>query len=139
MTYATARRNRNWGRFALHYVEMVIAMFAGMGIFAALEYGVLAVTGLEFSHDEQPAVSTLLMIAYMSLGMIIWMRIRGHGWAGTLEMSAVMFAPAVPLLPLYWTGVISADSMSALIHMLMLPLMLAVMLRRRSEYAGSHA
>jgi hypothetical protein len=50
-----------------------------------------------------------------------------------------MFAPAVPLLPLYWMGVVSADSMSALIHILMLPLMLVVMLRRRDEYAGSHA
>jgi hypothetical protein len=76
------------------------------------------------------------MVAYMTAGMGIWMRIRRHDWAGILEMYAVMFAPAVLLFPLLWLGVISAGSLSALMHTLMLPLMLAVMLRRRAEYGG---
>jgi hypothetical protein len=138
MSQVATRPRRGWVRFTLHYAEMVIAMFAGMGIFAALEAGVTAAVGVEFSHMDRPATGALIMVTYMALGMIIWMRIRGHGWAGTLEMSAVMYAPAVPLYPLLWTGVITADSLSMFMHTLMLPLMLAVMLRRRAEYSGSH-
>jgi hypothetical protein len=136
MSYAAPTRRRHWGRFALHYSEMVVAMFAGMGIFAVVESGILAVAGAEFSYTDHPALGSLIMVAYMAAGMGIWMRIRRHGWAGILEMSAVMFAPAVLLFPLLWLGVISAGSLSALMHTLMLPLMLAVMLRRRAEYGG---
>jgi hypothetical protein len=47
-----------------------------------------------------------------------------------------MFAPALPLFPLVWLGVLDAGSMMMLAHVAMLPLMLIVMLWRRDEYAG---
>jgi hypothetical protein len=139
MTYATARRSRNWRRFALHYVEMVIAMFAGMGIFAALEAGVSAITGLGYSQEDQPVLAATLMAAYMSAGMIIWMRIRGHSWPGILEMSGVMFVPVAVLAPLVWAGVVAGETLFMATHVAMFPLMLVAMLRRRDEYAGAHA
>ncbi|MEW9527315.1 hypothetical protein [Microbispora sp. NPDC049125] len=55
---------------------------------------------------------------------------------GTLEMCAAMFAPAVPLFPLLWLGAIDGEALMMLAHVAMFPLMLAVMLRRRDEYAG---
>ena len=76
----------------------------------------------------------------MSVGMVVWMRYRGHRWAPTLEMVAAMFAPAVALAPLSWLGVISGEVLMIVTHVVMLPLMLVVMLRRRAEYTGvNHA
>lgn len=51
-------------------------------------------------------------------------------------MCAAMFAPAVPLFPLLWLGAIDGEALMMLAHVAMFPLMLAVMLRRRDEYAG---
>ena len=73
---------------------------------------------------------------YMAAGMTVWMRYRGHGWPATLEMSGAMFVPALALFPLLWAGALSGDDLLMLEHVLMLPLMYVVMLRRRSEYGG---
>src|SRR6266545_1678510 len=135
---ATRRGRRTWVRFALHYVEMVVAMFAGMMIFGALESGVLALAGQGYSEAEQPGLATTVMTVNMPVGMALWMRIRGHGWPGILEMSGVMFLPLVGLLPLLWAGVVDSESLMMIEHTAMFPLMLVAMLRRRDEYAGQH-
>ncbi|WP_246609218.1 hypothetical protein [Nonomuraea rhizosphaerae] len=126
--------NRSWRRFAWHYVEMVIAMFAGMFALGFLADAV----GLGFSHDQEPELAYLLMAFNMSVGMAVWMRFRGHDWAGTLEMCAAMFVPVVPLFPLLWMGVIDGMGLMMAAHVAMFPLMLLVMLRRRDEYAHAH-
>ncbi|MEV4549338.1 hypothetical protein [Nonomuraea wenchangensis] len=126
---ATGRR---WGRFFLHYLEMIIAMFAGMFALGAL----LDVLGLGVSHSAQPELGYLVMALNMSIGMAAWMRFRRHGWASTLEMCAAMFVPVVPLFPMMWLGWIDAGTMMTLAHVAMFPLMLAAMLRRLDEYAG---
>ncbi|MBC6461096.1 hypothetical protein HKK72_24930 [Actinomadura sp. HBU206391] len=120
--------------FARHYVEMVIAMIAGMVVLGAATRGVLALAGVEFSATRHPELTSIEMAFDMSVGMAAWMRHRGHDWASTLEMSGAMFAPALALFPLLWLDVIAADAMLALEHAAMLPLMLLIMLRRRSEY-----
>jgi hypothetical protein len=121
------------GHFFRHYLEMVVAMFVGMAVLAAARAGVVAVTGLDY--PSAPELAALLMAFDMSVGMVVWMRYRGHAWAGSLEMVAAMFAPAVVLAPLSWLGVISGELLMILTHVAMLPLMLVVMLRRRAEYA----
>ncbi|MED7927237.1 hypothetical protein SMD20_23470 [Nonomuraea sp. LP-02] len=128
----TTTKTRNWGRFALHYLEMIIAMFAGMFALGAL----LDVLGLGVSHSEQPELGYLVMALNMSIGMAAWMRFRRHGWASTLEMCAAMFVPVVPLFPMLWLGWIDAGMMMTLAHVAMFPLMLAAMLLRLDEYAG---
>jgi hypothetical protein len=130
---ATVTRRRR--RFARHYVEMVIAMFAGMFVLGML----LSAVGLGFSHERQPELAYLLMAFDMSVGMAIWMRYRGHGWAATLEMCAAMFVPVVPLFPLLWLGLVDGGAVMTLAHVAMFPLMLVAMLRRRDEYAGCAA
>jgi hypothetical protein len=137
MTYRNP--SHPWVRFALHYVEMVIAMFAGMMIFGGLQSGLLAVADLSYSGADRPVLASTMMTVHMALGMAIWMRVRRHGRPAILEMSGVMFVPVAVLAPLHWVGLISGDALLGLMHTAMFPLMLAVMLRRRAEYAGTHA
>lgn len=132
MTPTTSPTGRRWGRFARHYLEMVAAMFAGMLVLGLAR----SAAGLAVSPTAQPEASYLLMAVDMSVGMAVWMRLRGHGWGATLEMCAAMFAPAVPLFPLLWLGVIDAGGLMVAAHVAMFPAMLAVMLRRLDEYAG---
>jgi hypothetical protein len=121
--------------FLRHYVEMIVAMFVGMAVLGAASAGVEAVTGVEL--PAAPEFAAFKMAFDMSVGMVVWMRYRGHGWAGTLEMVGAMFAPAVVFAPLSWLGVISGDVLMIVTHVLMLPLMFVVMLRRRAEYTGA--
>jgi flagellar biosynthetic protein FliP len=122
------------GRFARHYLEMVVAMFVGMVALGAATRAVLALAGAEFSATRHPELTSLEMAFDMSVGMVVWMRHRGHGRASNLEMCGAMFAPALALFPLLWLDVIAAGSMLMLEHAAMFPLMLLVMLRRRSEH-----
>ncbi|MGH3464915.1 MAG: hypothetical protein ACRDP9_25905 [Kribbellaceae bacterium] len=123
-------------RFLRHYVEMVAAMFAGMLVVGGAIRCVLLLGGVTYSATEQPTLTTLEMAFDMSVGMAVWMRHRGHSWASTLEMTGAMVAPVVPLLSLLRLGVIDGDSLMLLEHVVMLPLMYVVMLRRREEYGG---
>jgi hypothetical protein len=127
--------HRRW-RFLRHYLEMVAAMLVGMVVLGAAVRGVLALTGRE-PPAQYPELAALEMAATMSVGMVAWMRHRGHGWASTLEMAGAMFAPAVALFPLLWLSVITGDSLLVLEHLVMFPLMYLVMRRRRAEYGGS--
>lgn len=136
MTTATQVRRRPG--FVRHYLEMVAAMFVGMAVFGAAVRGVLAAASL--SYPPQPEVLVVEMALDMAVAMIVWMRYRGHGWASTLEMAGAMVAPAVVLIPLAWLGLIAVDSVLMLEHVVMLPLMYVIMLRRRHEYEGhAHA
>jgi hypothetical protein len=128
-------RSTHRGRFVRHYLEMVVAMFVSMGVLAAATAGAEALTGLEL--PASPEFAAIKMAFDMSVGMVVWMRYRGHGWAATLEMVGAMFAPAVLLAPLSLSGVISGEVLMIVTHVAMLPLMLAVMLRRRVEYGAA--
>jgi hypothetical protein len=124
------------GRFARHYLEMVVAMFVSMGVLAAATAGAEALTGLELPGS--PEFIAIKMAFDMSVGMVVWMRYRGHSWAATLEMVAAMSAPAVVLAPLSLAGVIPGEALMIVTHVAMLPLMFLAMLRRRSEYGAAH-
>src|SRR5688500_4118028 len=80
LTCKTAR-----GRFVRHYVEMVIAMFIGMGVFWPVWLGLFALIGQPQLSDRTD-VDAMTMALNMSLGMAGWMRFRGHRWAPILEM-----------------------------------------------------
>jgi flagellar biosynthetic protein FliP len=134
--HATHTAGRHGPRhFLRHYLEMIAAMVVGMVVVGAAVRGALALAGLELPV-RYPELTALEMAFDMSVGMIAWMRYRGHGWAGTVEMAGAMFVPAIALFPLLWAGVISGESLIMLEHVVMLPLMWLVMLRRRSEYGG---
>jgi hypothetical protein len=117
--------------FIRHYVEMLIAMFVGMGVLG----GGVAAAGV----DVQPAELALLWMAFtMSVPMVAWMRYRGHGWAASAEMTASMFVPSVAAIALISMGVVGEGGAMAIQHVAMFPAMLGVMLLRRDEYSGHH-
>ena len=74
--------SRSTRTFARHYVEMLIAMFVGMGVLGAP----LAL----LTDIEAPALRLLNMALTMTIGMVAWMRYRGHSWMPAAEMSALM-------------------------------------------------
>jgi flagellar biosynthetic protein FliP len=131
----TPRARTGWWRFLRHYLEMVAAMLAGMLVLGGAVRGVLALAGQAYP-TRYPELAALEMAVDMSVGMAAWMRYRGHGWAVTLEMVAAMFAPLAALFPLLWLGAIAGDALLILEHVVMLPLMFLVMLRRRAEYGA---
>jgi hypothetical protein len=135
-TTEVEQRHVGHGRwpFARHYLEMVAAMFVGMAVLSGLVRGGLALAGLEM--PDQPELLSLEMAFHMAAGMVVWMRYRGHGWPSTLEMAGAMFVSALALFPVLWAGAIDGDDLLMLEHLLMLPLMYVVMLRRRGEYGG---
>lgn len=126
-------------RFVWHYVQMIIAMGVGMLVLGGARAGVLHLIDVEISSERQPEIAALLMAFDMSVGMVVWMRYRGHAWPGTLEMVGAMFAPVVLLAPLTLAGAMSGHALMMVMHIAMLPLMLVVMLRRREEYSRDHS
>lgn len=133
-----AGRRAGWGRFALHYLEMVVAMLVGMAVLGGALRVVLAAAGVEYSMQRFPVLTIVEMALTMGVGMAAWMRFRGHGRAGTPEMSAAMLVPAAVVLVPVWLGVPGAGPAMAVEHVAMFVLMFLVMLRRREEYAAAH-
>jgi flagellar biosynthetic protein FliP len=123
----------SWRGLSVHYVEMILAMVAGMVVLGTLR----DLVGLSPAFDTQPVAWYLLMATDMSIGMAAWMRFRRHGWPGILEMCAAMYVPGV-LLPLVLGGVLDMMTFMVVAHVAMPVLMLAVLLRRRAEFGGQH-
>ena len=121
-----------------HYIEMVVAMFAGMLILGLpAEAGLRAIgsSTSELSVDA-PAVMFIGMALTMTVPMVAWMRFRGHGWRPSAEMAGAMLVPtaiAIALLPV-------ADYHALMVweHVGMLVAMLLAMLARPAEYAHGH-
>jgi flagellar biosynthetic protein FliP len=126
---------RRWWPFVRHYLEMVLTMGLGMMLLHPLWSVCLSVAGASHALDNDTFMA-LVMATDMSLGMVAWMRYRGHSWRSILEMSATMYVPFVVFFPALWAGAVSGELMLAAGHGLMLPAMLALMLWRREEYAG---
>ena len=125
---AVSRRRRAWS-FVRHYLEMVVAMFAGMFALGPLE-------GLLWpALTARPDVGVLVMATNMSVGMTAWMRLRGPPWRGIAEMCASMYLPFAALLGPFEAGAISEDALMTWGHVLMFPAMALVMALRPSEHA----
>ena len=123
--------------FVRHYLEMLVAMIVGMVVLTPLWALGLGAVGASWLLDRiEPA--TMIMATSMSIAMVAWMRYRGHGWRPNLEMAASMYLSFAVLFPPLWLGLISADAVMLVGHVLMLPAMAAAMLLRRDEYALHH-
>lgn len=118
-------------RFARHYVEMVVVMVLGMVVLGGPVDALLDVDGTGPMLIE--------MAATMTLPMVAWMRVRGHGWQPSLEMAASMVVPTLGTLALLGAGMVEGLGPLMLIeHAAMLPSMLVAMLLRRDEYSCDH-
>jgi len=130
------------GRFFLHLLEMLLAMFAGMGLFH-LVFGLIPESSnYAEALKRGTTLHTIVMNAFMVVPMIAWMILRGHGWRHSMEMVVAMLAPIamVSLLCglgvdeyLPWLAEASAPAMFLG--------MIAAMLYRRNHYMakGGHS
>ncbi|WP_232667625.1 DJ-1/PfpI family protein [Pseudonocardia sp. TRM90224] len=135
----TARERRSWVRFALHFVEMVVAMGLGMVVFGGALHALLAVAGVEYTMARFPELVLLDMGVTMTLGMAGWMYVRRHRTRAVVEMSAAMLVPVAVVILLVALGLMSAGTAMLVEHVAMLPLMLVAMLFRIDEYTGHHS
>ena len=125
--------------FVRHYLEMLVAMTAGMVVLTPLWELGLGVAGASWLLERtEPA--TLVMATSMSVPMVAWMRYRGHGWPASIEMSLSMFVPTFAAIALLAAGLVTGiHALLSIQHIAMLPSMLVAMLARRDEYTHSHA
>jgi len=132
-TYQLTRLSRPYRAFARHYLEMLLAMVAGMMILYPL--WLLASGGQpDGAWMHRADVEALLMATTMVVPMALWMRFRRHAVAPVVEMSLAMYAGFVVLFPFLWMGALDAMGVTVLGHVLMLVFMLGAMLARRHEY-----
>jgi hypothetical protein len=121
---------------ARHYVEMVVAMFLGMGVLLPPLGAALRAAGTSLHSSEVLMISAMALT--MTVPMVGWMRFRGHGWPVCAEMTAAMVIPTLSVLALLWSGLV--DDLGTLLvieHLAMLPSMLLAILLRRDEYTGA--
>jgi hypothetical protein len=123
--------------FIRHSFEMLIAMLVGMAVLGGLVSLLFALLG-HGNLFHYAALRALLMATYMTVGMSVWMRYRGHEWTRIREMGTAMFAPFLILLLPFWSGAISGGLLLVGGHLLMLPAMLGAMLLHRDEYSVDH-
>jgi len=125
-------------RFARHYVEMVVAMFAGMGVLLPpLGMATRALFGVGLHGNSTLMISAMALT--MTVPMVAWMRFRGHGWAPCADMTAAMVLPTLAVLALLWTDRLAdVGTLLVMEHAVMLPAMLVAMLLRRAEYTHHH-
>jgi len=126
--------------FIRHYLEMLAAMFLGMGVLgmpALMALGAAGVSSAELRADA-PALMLLGMGLTMTVPMVAWMRYRGHGRRESSEMAASMLVPTAGVIALLGGGLVTDIGTLLMVeHVVMLPSMLVAMLLRRDEY--SHA
>jgi hypothetical protein len=108
--------------FIRHYLEMVAAMFVGMGVLG-MPAGMLVTS----EAGDLP-----VMGASMTIPMVAWMRYRGHSWAIAGEMSGAMLVPTAVAIALL--GSVEYDTLMVFEHVAMLLAMLVAMLLRPAEY-----
>lgn len=122
--------------FLRHYLEMVVAMFAGMVVLGVpAEAGLQLVgTSADALGDSAPWLVLLGMATIMTIPMVALMRWRGHGWRPCWEMAASMFLPTFAAIALMEAGALEYMQAMTLEHVVMLPAMLAAMLLRPDEY-----
>ena len=92
-------------RFTLHFVEMWFSMVLGSMAFTyAREW--LAIIGNRRSLDPMFIQSEVGHGIFMTVPMVLWMRIRGYRWRENIEMALGMIVP--------WAAVLALDTFSVL-------------------------
>jgi hypothetical protein len=134
-TAVAVRRRVRISPFWRHFLEMFAAMWIGM---AAGDPVFLAVTGLSSTRQAShlyPAQSVSAMAVAMTLPMVAWMLLRGHGWRNSAEMAAAMLVPAIPFIILCSLHVLTGGTASCVYMMLSALAMLGLMAYRRDVYS----
>jgi hypothetical protein len=127
---------RSARRFAVHYLQMVLAMIAGMIVL--IPCWTWATRGRSLGWLDRAEGQALLMATTMAVGMAVWMRLRRHRWQHILEMSASMYGAFVVLFPFLWLSLLNGGEVMLIGHVLMLVTMLVPMFSRLDVYTTGH-
>jgi hypothetical protein len=130
----TGRRTSSTRQFVRHYLEMVVAMFLGMGVLGVPAGWALGAMGTSWS-ELTPSLMLLGMAFTMTAPMVGWMRFRGHGWRANADMAASMLLPTFAAIALVLSGAVEdIDALLIAEHVAMLLAMFVAMLLRVDEY-----
>ncbi len=125
------------GRFSLHFLEMLLAMIAGMPIFSLVRSLIPASSSVAAVFKSGTISYSITMTVFMTVPMVAWMIVRGHGWRHSAEMAFAMCAPVAVTTVLRLLG---ADAylpwLGNASHLGMFLGMLIAMLYRRDHYTG---
>jgi uncharacterized membrane protein YhaH (DUF805 family) len=127
------RHKRRISPFWRHFLEMLAVMVVGMIAAVAVFLTIVQATWDE-ALVQYPVQSLLVVAAGMTVPMVAWMRLRGHGWRGCTEMAAAMVVPVIPFLCLVWFNVTNSAQCGPYC-VATIGAMLGLMLYRRSDYA----
>jgi hypothetical protein len=126
------------GRFSLHYLEMVVAMMIGMPFFFMLRNVIPASSSYTAIFVRGTILFDLAMVIVMTIPMVIWMIVRGHGWRHSAEMAFAMSALMVVVIALRL--LVGSNTYSPWLRQVgyngMFLGMLIAMLYRRDHYTG---
>jgi hypothetical protein len=131
---ATTRRRSPWRAWSFHLAEMMIAMIAGMIVLGGALEGMLSLAGASLD-DASANVMAGIMAFNMTAPMVWWMHYRGHGARHNVEMAGSMIIPTAIVIGLHLLGLVAADSVLLIQHVVMIPAMVGVMLARFQHYA----
>ncbi len=125
------------GRFCLHFLEMTVAMMVGMPILFLVRNLVPASSGLAEAFKSGTISYSITMTVFMTLPMVAWMIVRGHGWRHSREMALAMVAPVAVAAVLSLLGAAAyLPWLGNASHFGMFLGMLIVMLYHRDHYTG---
>jgi hypothetical protein len=125
------------GRFILHLLEMLLSMMAGMPIFYWLGNLIPASSSYSAAFEYGTNLYDLAHAVFMTVPMVAWMIVRGHGWRHSAEMAFAMVAPVAASIVLRLLG---GDAylpwLADASHPAMFLGMIIAMLYRREHYTG---
>ena len=127
------------GAFVWHFVQMVLAMEAGMMVYHLLLRPVLAPTSVGALTSQFPLIGYWMMVAAMVLGMIALMGYHRSSWRYSLEMTIAMIAPLAALTVLVLCSLLPIHTLYGVGDPVMFLAMAAFMLFRPHDHAhGAH-
>jgi hypothetical protein len=127
------------GHFFLHFLEMCIAMMAGMAVFAPVKLALVS-QGYTALLDTRSVDFQAWMNIFMVVPMVLWMRFRGCSWQDGAEMGAGMLVPVAVVLILCGLAHDAVPWLStSMTGPLMFLGMLAVMVYRHDHYTHGYA
>jgi flagellar biosynthetic protein FliP len=134
-THAAANRRTAVLTFTRHYVEMAGAMLVGMVVLGRAESLLASAAGHPHALAGV-AVPALAMAANMTVGVAVWMWLRGHRLRLTGEMVVGMTVGFLALAP-QWTGAAGHHAPMMAGHELMFLGMFVAMFARRQHYTAT--
>jgi hypothetical protein len=129
-------------RFAIHFLEMCLAMCVGGAALSFAVFGLAELAGYPSLVAQAPELSILIIAGDFALAMAVYMALRGHAVRHNVEMSGSALAGAILLIGALWLGMIpetTFDTWRSLALFVCGPLcllMLVVMLARFDHYGG---